>query len=401
VLIAGVGIYIKYDSVVPFLVTPFVAVALGLVIYWGGAAHVGRRESLSDSKWQRLSVFLVIVCMVVVPSVALFRVALSQEFAKLILTEAEWMRAQTEDRLRAAKVGELEDRYAAARQVQLEAARANYLSCVPAPFDAPSRRDGNDGPLRLPMKCPGDALSSPALLQPTGTLTGLIEMLHQVDQVVPIENDILVREHSYHDEHQQTYSPDGTIIRRFRAAGITLLGFMLVLLLLYWWIGWNTNHLFLADLDAGTPPSEEDCLKIWTQCQPDEQMVLMQIAREHIANPYQRPAIASLLRRGVLRLDPDVQPFSKEFDTFLQDKRRELRAEIATWHDVHVRGSWHHWRLILVSSVAGVGLFLIATQPGLQSSVIAVATGTTGMLTAGSKLWEAFGSWIGRKGAAS
>ena len=130
-------------------------------------------------------------------------------------------------------------------------------------------------------------------------------------------------------------------------------------------------------------------------------MVLMQIAREHIANPYQRPAIASLLRRGVLRLDPDVQPFSKEFDTFLQDKRRELRAEIATWHDVHVRGSWHHWRLILVSSVAGVGLFLIATQPGLQSSVIAVATGTTGMLTAGSKLWEAFGSWIGRKGAAS
>jgi hypothetical protein len=60
-----------YDSVVPFLVTPFLAVAVGLVIYWGGAAHIGKRGSLSDLKWQRLSVFLVIVCMVVVPSVAL------------------------------------------------------------------------------------------------------------------------------------------------------------------------------------------------------------------------------------------------------------------------------------------------------------------------------------------
>lgn len=398
VLIAGVGVYIKYDSVVPFLVTPFVAVALGLVIYWGGAARIGKRESLSDSTWQRLSVFLVIVGMVVVPSVALFRVALSQEFAKLILTEAEWMRAQTEDRLRAAKVGELEDRYAADRQDQLQAARAYHLSCVPAPFDAPSRRDSNDGPFRLPMKCPGDALSSPALLQPTGRVTGLIEVLHQIDQLVPIENDVLVREHSYHG--QQTYSPDGTIISRFRAAGITLLVFTLALLLLYWWIGWNSRNLFLAYLDAGTPPSES-CPQIWAQCTPDEQMVLIQIAREHIANPYQRPIVASLLRRGVLRLDPDVQPFSKEFDTFLQDKRRELQAQIATWQDVTVRGSWHHWRLVLVSSVAGVGLFLIATQPGLQSSVIAVATGTTGMLTAGSKLWEAFGSWIGRKGAAS
>jgi len=95
-------------------------------------------------------------------------------------------------------------------------------------------------------------------------------------------------------------------------------------------IAQTTNRLFLADLDAGTPASE-DCLQIWTQCTPDEQMVLIQIAREHVANPYQRPTVASLLRRGVLRLDPDVELFSKEFDTFLQDKRRELQAEIAAW----------------------------------------------------------------------
>ena len=96
-----------------------------------------------------------------------------------------------------------------------------------------------------------------------------------------------------------------------------------------------------------------------------------------------------------------MQPFSKEFEAFLQERRRELQAEIVSWQDVTVRGSWRHWRLILVASVAGVGLFLLATQPGLQSSVVAVATGTTGLLTAGSKLWEAFGSWIGRKGSAS
>lgn len=419
VLIAGLAFYIKSDSVLPFLLTPFVAVALGLVIYWAGASHIGKRERLSDSTWQRLSVFLVIVCMVIVPSVALFRAALGQEFAKLILTESDWMRAQTDDRLRAARVGELEDRYDEKRQRELRVARAQYLSCVPAPFDAPSRRETHDGspaktadagpkvssddgvqaePLRLPARCTGDHLSSLALLKPTGSVTGLIEALHEVDEVVPIENDILVRLHSYAE--RQTYSPDGTIVSRFRVAAITLAGFALVLALLYWWIRWNTNHLFLADLDAGAPASG-DCEQLWADCEPNEQMVLVQVAREHIANPYQRPTVEALLKKGALRLNPDVQPCSDAFETFLQGKVRDLQTQIADWQDVKVRSSWRHWRLVLASSVAGVGLFLIATQPGLQSSVVAVATGTTGILTAGSKLWEAFGSWIGgRKGAA-
>jgi hypothetical protein len=402
VLIAGISVYIKYDSVLPFLLTPSVAVALGLVIYWGGASHIGKRERLSDSTWQRLSVFLVIVCMVVVPSVALFRAALGQEFAKLILTESEWMREQTEDRLRAARVGELEDRYDLKRQDELQDARAQYLSCVPAPFDAPSRQEANEGPPTpkhdAQVPCAGrDSISLP-LLKPGGRVTGLIEALHEVDELVPIENDILVRLHSFAE--RQTYSPDGTIVRRFRVAAITLAGFALVLALLYWWIRWNTNHLFLADLDEGTPASG-DCEQIWSDCKPDEQMVLIQVARERIANPYQRPTVEALLKKGVLRLNPDVQPFSEAFDTFLQGKVRDLQAQIADWQDVKVRSSWRHWRLVLAASVAGVGLFLIATQPGLQSSVVAVATGTTGILTAGSKLWEAFGSWIGgRKGAA-
>ena len=41
--------------------------------------------------WQRSSLLLVLVCMVVVPSAALFRLALSHEFAKLVLTERGWV----------------------------------------------------------------------------------------------------------------------------------------------------------------------------------------------------------------------------------------------------------------------------------------------------------------------
>jgi hypothetical protein len=51
-----------------------------------------------------------------------------------------------------------------------------------------------------------------------------------------------------------------------------------------------------------------------------------------------------------------------------------------------------------VALVAGIGFFLIATQPGLQSSVMTIATGITGLVTAGSKLRDALTTWIARKG---
>ena len=48
-------------------------------------------------------------------------------------------------------------------------------------------------------------------------------------------------------------------------------------------------------------------------------------------------------------------------------------------------------------AVGGIGVFLLATQPGLQSSVVGIATGITGILTAGFKVRDAIGAWLQRK----
>jgi hypothetical protein len=251
-------------------------------------------------------------------------------------------------------------------------------------------------PGELLLKCSKDAFAPSATLQPIGVVVAMLELLHLVDEILPIDNDMLVRQHYY--EVGQTYSPDGTIVRRFRAAGISLLGFALALGLLYWWISWNTNQVFLADLDAGPPPAG-NCEQLWSQCTPEEQMVLIQIAREHIANPYLRDTVKGLLAKGLLQLAPDVQPYSAEFAALVREKEPGLEAKIQEWQDVNATRSWRRWRLILGASVGVLGFFLIATQPGLQSSVIAVATGTTGVLTAGSKLREAVTAWLERKKA--
>ena len=400
-LIGATATYLIYGTVVPFLLLPVFASVLGVVIYWHGTPRKGPRGRLVMPVWQRSSLLLVLVCMVVVPSAALFRLALSHEFAKLVLTERDWVEMKRDDMLRAARVEALEERYADARTKELLAARLSYLTCMPAPFDA---RGDQPEPAETPAtaavgSCLADTSSdvrgASATVEPMGMGTAAVEALRWFDDMLPVENEILARQHF--QSYGQMYSPEGTIIPSFRASGLALLGFLSTLGLLTWWIGWNSNRLFLADVDAPgtTPPGT--CEEIWARCSDDEKNVLTQLVEEHIANPYQRPILLALLDQGVLRLNPDVQPFSPAFEAFVRAQAVTRQSEVQAWERVNVRRSWRYGRIILAGSVAGVGFFLIATQPGLQSSVMAIATGITGLLTAGSKLRDSVTSWLGNK----
>jgi hypothetical protein len=50
--------------------------------------------------------------------------------------------------------------------------------------------------------------------------------------------------------------------------------------------------------------------------------------------------------------------------------------------------------MILLVCIGGLGLFLAATQPGLQSELLGLASGLTGALTAMLKLKDAVWSWL-------
>jgi hypothetical protein len=416
-LLMCAGIYIRYDSMTLFILAPFLAIVLGIGIYAMLASRQGARTRLSTPIWQRSAVFLVVVCMIVVPSAALFRVALSHEFAKLILTEQQWIAAQQDDLPRTAKVEALNERYAKSRARDLLNGRQLYVGCVPAPFDAigpqyPPNVPGARGSavvraayaakqpraaeVRSPfVSCGGDASTGTgnALLPSATAGTTVIEALHWLDDVLPINNEVLVRQHF--QRIQQAYSPSGTIVRWFKASEIALVGFAITLALLLWWIGWNTNRLFLADLDEGGSTPSGTFARIWDRCTLDEQMVLVHIARERIANPYQRPVVEALLKKGLLRFNPEVQPFSDAFDDFLRSKEQELAARIEDWEKVNACHSWRYGRMILAASIAGIGFFLVATQPGLQFNLVGVASGITGILTAGFKFRDAVSAWFG------
>jgi hypothetical protein len=46
--------------------------------------------------------------------------------------------------------------------------------------------------------------------------------------------------------------------------------------------------------------------------------------------------------------------------------------------------------MVLLASVGSLALFLVATQPSLQSSLLGIATGITGAITAGFKIRDTF-----------
>jgi hypothetical protein len=417
-LLAAGGVYGLTGSVTLLLLTPVLAIVIGITIYRFGAGRPGARASLDVTFWQHSAVMLALVCLIVMPSAALFTVALNHQFAKLIVTEQQWIDAQRDDLQRAMYVETRDGRYADSRTDQLLKVRQEYAGCVPAPFDAVP-----PGPLRLPhavespvlratftsnpavvpdveparpSSCGGEAAAiAPRRLQEAAVPLRLVAGLQWLDDVLPVDNDILGRQHF--QDYRYAFSPDGTIVPSFRASAVAFFGFAFTLALMLWWIRWNTNRLFLADLDNADITPAGSFEGLWACCTEEEKMVMMQIARERIANPYQRHTVTSLLGKGLIRLDPDVQPFSNEFAKFLLAKEQAGHDDLVRWEQVDDRHSWRYGRYIVGAVVGGVGLFLLATQPGLQSSLVGVASGVTGLLTATFKMRDAVGAWFSRR----
>ena len=166
----------------------------------------------------------------------------------------------------------------------------------------------------MSRRCVGNepaASRGPSALQSADRNAALIHALNWLDSLLPVEHIVLSRQR-FHDP-ELSYSPDGTILQALGASSVVLVAFGVILALLVWWIRWNTNRLFLANEEtdgSGDGPCEP-IEELWERRTVDEQMVLIQVARGRVANPYQRPLVRHLLSQGLLRLDPDLQPYPK------------------------------------------------------------------------------------------
>src|SRR5262245_5246894 len=110
-------------------------------------------------------------------------------------------------------------------------ARKVYANKIPEPYDT----DGAD---------------------PVNDWSFVAKVHEWMDHALPIENDMAARQR--YQASMKIYSPPGL----FGDVGIVaLFGLAATIGLLWWWIRWNTNRLFYADLDSpqAGPMSQEQC----------------------------------------------------------------------------------------------------------------------------------------------
>ena len=336
VLVAGPLLYSAGISSTVFLFMPVAATALSLGIYALFVRRSPQRRPLGSALWHTAALVLMLVCVVIAPATAVFRNALSHEFGTLIAAERTWMEAQKKDAILAMEAGARAEGYPPAFVSKLAQNRAAYLDLgSPAPYVS-ARQAANQDP-------------------------------------------------------ELDFSPAGTLPGPWRVTGVAVVGLIVAIAVIVPWVRWNTNRFFYADID---PPAESEIASgdfdaAWARCEEDDRHVLLQVTREHVANPYQRPVINRLLRRGLLRLDPDLRPYSDDFERFLLRQESEHRGQLQEWEQVDVSHSWHYTRMVLLASVGTLAFFLVATQPSLQSGILGIATGITGAVTVGLRLRDA------------
>jgi hypothetical protein len=351
------------------VVVPLVAVISPVVAAARYSGARSPRRSFSPW-WYTAMLVLFLSCAVVVPAAVLFGTTLGHEFGRLVDTEQGWIRAQEHDALLELSAAARAEGYPESVVEQLARNRSNYsqASALPQPFNAV-----------VEDSAVGASVS--------------IAVLDTLDRRLPIESDLATRHRYSEGKH---YSPPGSLPGPWRVTGVAMVCFAAMLALLVAWIGWCRNRIFYAAHESrsrGDAPSDFE--KAWAECAEEERHLLIQVTKEGIANPHQQPLVADLIRRGLLRLDPDLQACSDAFQQFVRRQEAALASELASWERVHTGHGWPV-RNGFVVLVGGLAFFLIATQPGLQSNLLGIATGLTGVLTTGVKLRDAIAPWFGR-----
>ena len=385
-----------------------VAAVLAFVgIHLYGRPRDDVREPLVRAGWHTASIVLALTCVVVVPTAAVFQQALNRTFGDRIVAERALLEQQKADVISAAETEALAEYHARARRNVRVADREAYAICVPAPFDAADTWIGPAASRASAVtRVSRDAKNDPrAARRLAGCQSPHRESASPVPNETVASGDVpqsIGTAGSSGDVRRRTvpfeYSPPGTFVSALPVSFVGALACGLMLALSIGWVRWNTSRVFFANVAPEAPAGGPPVANVWTTLTRDQQMVLLQVAHERVANPYQRPIVDSLLKTGLLRLAPDLGP-PADAAAFLNGEEHRLKADLRTWERVNMGHSWRYARVILVVAIVGLASFLFATQPGLQTSLLAIATGITGVLTTVLKMRDAILSWLAaRKG---
>ena len=359
------------------LVLPVLAASGGIAVYWFSDCAT-TRVKLTQQRWLLAEFTLLAACMVIVPSSALFSETLGHEFGTLVATEQEWIERQRASVSGAIRAEERADQHPDSVGRLASTAWQKHAARTPAPFrESVSSGTAHDG---------------------AGAL--LVDVHTWIDRALPIESDVVSRQR-YRSDHGASYDPPG--LPGLHLGWVAVLGLAATLGGLLWWVRWNSRHLFYVDVDVPCPPPTaptQDPDAAWRDCSEAKQDLLMQIAAERIANPHQRELTLGLLDSGLLTLCPELRPATPEWEAYILAKASDdtLAQRLRDSENVGEMHSWRYARTVLLTALIAVSLFLLATQPGLQSDLVGIGTGASALATAAFKLREAVRGWFDKGG---
>src|SRR5262249_45825996 len=95
---------------------------------------------------------------------------------------------------------------------------------------------------------------------------------------------------------------------------------------------------------------------LWSHLTDDEQLILVQLAREGWVNPRAWRLINGLVRRGLVRLTPAPRLMNASFQRFAESE--ETDAQVRSWETADGRSAWDKTRGIILFLAVAAGLIL-------------------------------------------
>lgn len=143
--------------------------------------------------------------------------------------------------------------------------------------------------------------------------------------------------------------------------------------------GLNRRQMVMTVLDMALPYYQ----RVWSCCSTEEKLLLYRVAKEGVVNHRAIRTLRPLLRRGLIRMDPNPRIMNESFRLFVLDAERP--EVFAKWQARGGLSPWARMRTPIVLSISVLGTFFFATQREVLDQSLALmatlAAGAPGVLS--------------------
>ncbi len=129
----------------------------------------------------------------------------------------------------------------------------------------------------------------------------------------------------------------------------------------------------------------------WRECTEDERIVLEHVARFGLSNAASAPTVRRLLKRGLLRKDPELQVMNETFRRFVVAPER--RQEVERLESEAEPSIWDRVRFPLAAGATIAVIFLVTTQREMFDATVTVAAGVTTAVPTLLRLTTVLAQW--------